>query len=565
MKRNTFRANKAACIAMVFLASLPVLAQSTPAPPPFGPIVTPGRQLATTDMTNTSPQIPRDIYRTPNPSSQDLATYAWLEFISLVSPASSTRGNTSGSFASSGTPSSGPLVWETYHHRSELFPYGAGTPVAPVAWNATPKYVEFSGTNTSYTVPFTNFNNLDEATQIGQNILFFPVTPGNPQPSTDAQVLFEAKVNQYEWSFVNSNYATLATLNTFTLPSGTVEVKAAWKPLSSIPPSQQYRYHTATVITYSGTDSNPTAQTATYALIALHIIHKSPNYPTFIYTTFSQVDNFQNQVTNTPTGIYYVPQYSSVNYSTFAATPTNFPSFTPVTGTQSLPAQSLPATPVTSNPEIQFNFAAPAAYPNGVMTLLPMVGPVPATVPVTQPVATTPGVAAVNQQALTAMQGIPGFSNQFVWQYYNLVGVQAVPTNDETSDDFYLANIVVESSQPGIQLFRGMPHISASGTLTNYRNQVNVVDLYKTPALMTSGGGCQGCHGVAQTQSGSDFSFLYAGDGGTGFSPEVMGVPPTTSVAAARMAKRKYFYAVKSPRKTPAKPSPKPAAKPASQ
>ena len=79
------------------------------------------------------------------------------------------------------------------------------------------------------------------------------------------------------------------------------------------------------------------------------------------------------------------------------------------------------------------------------------------TVPVTQPVPTAGDIVAVNNQALAAMKGIPGFNGNFVWQYYKLVGVQAVPTNDDTTPDFYLANIVVESSQPGIQLFRGFP------------------------------------------------------------------------------------------------------------
>ncbi|HWZ44525.1 MAG TPA: hypothetical protein VNW97_13705 [Candidatus Saccharimonadales bacterium] len=523
---------------MGLFVSVPVWSQG---PPPFGPPVNPGRTIQVTDMTNPAPLIPVDVYRNPAPSAQDLATFAWLEFISAVSPANkSQRGTTGGSFTSSGQGAFGPLLWETYQHRVELFPYNAkGVGVPPQPWNSTPTYVVSpvvpkGKIAPSITVPYHNFNNLDEATEIGQNVLFFPKTPGKPQPQYDAQVLFEAKVNQYEWSFVNSNYAGLKPQfppfhfsPAITLPTGTVEVKAAWRPLSSIPTAQQYRYHTASVITYSGTDANPVAHTTMYALIALHIIHKSPNYPAFTFATFQQVDDLQNQATAppSPTGLYYVPEYQTIAYTTPPTT-----TFPPTGQTVNNPQINLPNGP--------FNTQKPFADPNGILTPLP-VGAVPSIVPVTQPVAIVPGVATVNNQALAAMKQTPGFSQNFVWQYYTLAGIQAVPTSNESSPDFYLANIVVESSQPGIQLFRGFPPI-ANGVLTNIRNQVNVVDSYTSPPGMTSSGGCQGCHGIAQTQNGFDFSFLFFGSAGGGFNPDVVGLP-TPAVAVKRLAKRKYF------------------------
>jgi hypothetical protein len=513
--------------------------------PPFGPSVTAGQILKMADMTNAQPLIPADVYRNANLKRQDIATFAWLEFIAAVSPVGGQRGISGGSFAASGKSPTTTLVWETYQHRTELLPYspsGAGVPPNP--WNAAPKYVV--NTNVakagpkaplSHTVPFSNYNNLDEASQIGQNLLFFPATPGQPKPGTDAQVLFEAKANAYESQFVSTNFSNLKV--PFTLPVGTVEVKAAWKPIESIPAAQRYRYHTASVITYSGTDQNPVAQTATYALIALHIIHKTPNYPAFIFATFEQADDYRNQVTNSPSGIYYVPTYQSVGYTTPPTT--TFP----------------PTGQTVNNPNIGFNINKPIARSNGVQTTLPL-GPVTSipnattvtasvngkqislvAVPVTQPSPTEDDIAQVNAQALAAMKGIPGFNGNFLWQYYKLVGVQAVPTNDETAKDFYLANIVVESSQPGIQLFRGFPPIK-SGVLTNVRNQVNISDSSTSPPTLTSGGGCQGCHGVAQTHDGFDFSFLFFGKNGSGFGPDAGGVT-TAEQAAARLAARKFF------------------------
>lgn len=548
------RTRCAMAVMSLLLTSAPLLAQT---PPPFGPAVTAGRTLSVSDMTNTAPLLPSDVYRSPAPSSQDLATFAWLEFISAVSPASgSQRGTTGGSFATSGQNQKATLLWETYQHRAELFPFNpAGTAVPPQPWNSPPKYLE-SINNGSQPVnnPFSNFNNLDETTQIGQNILFFPTTPGKPQPSTDAQVLFEAKVNQYEWGFVNTNYKTLipASFNPFylkggiTLPTGTVEVKAAWRPLSSIPANQQYRYHVASVIIYGGTDAAPVPKIVPYALIALHIIHKSANYPTFTFATFEQIDDLTNQVTGQASGVYYVPTYTGVQYTTPATTtfpPTgqtaNNPTIAPIAFNPSAP---------TANPNNQSK-----KLPNGSVSTFPgaiSIGSGRYAIPVTQPVTITPGVQTVNNQAYALMKQLPGYNSNFVWQYYKLAGIQAIPSSNDTTADFYLANIVVESSQPGIQLFRGFPPIPpppAAPVLNNIRNQINVIDSYGGTKTNYQMGGCQGCHGIAQTQNGFDFSFLFFGVNGGGFSPETIGLPAPT-VAAARVVQRKAFVMPTTPK-----------------
>ncbi len=130
-------------------------------------------------------------------------------------------------------------------------------------------------------------------------------------------------------------------------------------------------------------------------------------------------------------------------------------------------------------------------------------------------------VDKVNSRALDAMKGIPGFDQNFFWQYYKLKGVQGVPTSDEATNDFYLANNVVESSQPGIQLFRG--GLTKRTTFPNIRNHLNVRDP-KQNNMKFSAGGCLGCHGVAQVDRGFDFSFLYAGKGGRGFKPDAIGL-----------------------------------------
>lgn len=497
----------------------------------YSAAVTKGQAITSADMTNAQPWPPLDIYR-PSGSQgadhQDLAAFAWLNFIALSAPAGQ-RGNSQGSFSDSGNQAGATLVWETFQHRSELLPFNAsGAATAPQPWGATPKYQMKTGANPpqALNVSYTQYNNLDEASQIAQNVIFVPKDPANPDPVNDWQLLFEAKVNQSEFQFVYDNYQDALTQLKFapfrldppiTLPEGSLEVKVGWKPIESIPTDQRYRYHTKTVIYYEGTLENPVPKTAEYALIGVHIIHKTPNYPTFVFATFQHVDNLVNQATGQKTGLYYVPAYDEIDYQLPATTTI------PATGQK------------VTNPTIPFDINNPTAYPNGVKVNLPKTassiagakkvplggGTYGIAVPVTQPPTTNQAVANANAQALAAMKAIPGFSKNFVWQYYTLKGVQGVPTSDESSADYYLANDVIESSQPGVQLFRGGAP-DAHPNLVNTRNMVNVMDP-KQDGHFFSVGGCQGCHGVAQTQNGFDFNFLFFGTKGAGFNPDPRG------------------------------------------
>ena len=156
-----------------------------------------------------------------------------------------------------------------------------------------------------------------------------------------------------------------------------------------------------------------------------------------------------------------------------------------------------------------------------------------------------------------------------IWANYRLKGVQAVPTSDSTASNYFLANIVVESSQPGIQLFTGIllnggvpvqgiqdksqqyfvncrsdignttcvypdPKLNTSTPPTTYNNvSLNVQQNQPVPAAQFSMGGCQGCHGAAQ-QLGRDFSFLANGVGGKG--KELDAVPSSALPAAQKQA-----------------------------
>jgi hypothetical protein len=165
--------------------------------------------------------------------------------------------------------------------------------------------------------PNAPWNNLDEQSEIGLDQMFAGAGPG--AQFTGQQILFQAKANRVEYNYVFQNgwYAGIpsatvtATMdflqtnkqspppgstNLVSFPNGTIELKAAWRQLTATELARG-RFHTATVRFYRKPDSGPPVcyQDAEWGLVALHIIHKTPTAPYFIYATFGQADNLQTE------------------------------------------------------------------------------------------------------------------------------------------------------------------------------------------------------------------------------------------------------------------------------
>jgi hypothetical protein len=130
------------------------------------------------------------------------------------------------------------------------------------------------------------------------------VSGGNTAPQ---RIRFMAKANSTEYVYVvknqywykssgldtaQTNFITAVDNNQppqqpyVFFPAGTIEVKAAWRPLA--PADNPAHFHTATVLFY---ETGPCYFEAQWALIALHIIQKTPTAPAFIFATFEQAEN----------------------------------------------------------------------------------------------------------------------------------------------------------------------------------------------------------------------------------------------------------------------------------
>lgn len=202
------------------------------------------------------------------------------------------------------------------------------------------------------------FNNLDESSEIDLCTLFFEGDPNAPGasnypnadiasglPGAPRRLLYEAKGNQDMFDYVATNQLYDSIVRTskinltenaikndgtgavFPCPDngqicfpyggdqgaeGNILVKATWKQLT-LKEYNSGRYLTAPIIYYRKGDpskphdtkvyydiipATPTSTTLPYGLAGLHIIHKTQNYPSYVFATFEQVDNLTPNSSN---------------------------------------------------------------------------------------------------------------------------------------------------------------------------------------------------------------------------------------------------------------------------
>ncbi|NIG55601.1 hypothetical protein [Chitinophaga sp. Cy-1792] len=412
------------------------------------------------------PYPPKDL-SSPNASEEELISFAWNEFFALnwksryyTTNSNFRRGlpDTNWDYDKDAAPAPDLLVWETYAHRVELR-----------RWNDvmnnfdTVPYYQYSKPILADPGVKTNlFNNLDENNEIGSCDVYAQVYKYYKK----YQVLYQAKANRDEFNYIKDHYptkekldsATSKTANNITLDSayfkgaigncdlpdsakifclpcgttvgtsleGAMEVKTAWRQLT--PEEDSNRYLMRTVLTYeNGPNGQAKAVNRRYALIAIHIIHKTKNYPNFVFATFEQVD-----VDSSYMGYVELDKKGHE----------------------------------TDN----FHKNYPRQHP----------------------------IAAITAASTVYVhQELKKRNPRSIWQYYRLVGVQGQPDTTVSSANFFLANYVVESDSV-LASFHG------SSIGHPFDKKSNILHNNKFLSI----GGCQGCHGAAQVNLGTDGSFL---------------------------------------------------------
>ena len=508
------------CLLLAALGAVTASWGKTPAPKPGA------AQAPYINITSTPPN---DI--AANASLEDLAKLAWQQLLALSWKAGypgTRRGQPDPGWSYS-TPGAFPalMTWQTYAQTTELRPNAPLT--IPWAQLGIPQYSYQKAIiqdPNNHNAKNNLWNNLDEDNEIGSCDTYGQY---KNQPNPKQLVLYQVKVNQDEYEYLRVNYggdqnnsggklaqAQSAVAKTITAPpylyyssgfpgncgpcdpaqaiclpcggapnpaggtyTGSIEVKSAWRRLQ--PGDDKARFFTTNALYY---DQDATGQliykNGTFALIGIHIIHKTKNYPDFIFTTFEQVD----------------VEKADMEYVLLTSAPTP-PATLPPAGTQIPPAVAIKRQAGQTNRQ--------------------QVHPVP------------PTLDAVTNKV---HQQLAGLNPGSIWQYYRLTGVQGHPVNCQPNPvppanknapqacvsnqnpvqctnldpNYFMANFVVESD-PFLNNFSG-PGFGGNP----FKNCNNIVTFStqsgKTQGTQLNMGGCKGCHGVAETALGTDFSFL---------------------------------------------------------
>ena len=392
----------------------------------------------------------------------ELANFAWQEFIALNWRSSynidqkRTLPDTSWNFETSGTQPD-IAIWETYIHRTELRPAN-GERTRDLS-SGKPNYTFIKeDTINNGSIDINNYwNLLDEDNEIGSAYLF--------AHQNEFEVLYSAKCNLTEYNYIKDNYPNDNLLKAASdngmnkgvgyfkglskadmcnteqgqndgvirLPcsdsnsEGVIEIKLAFRQLD---PSKDdlSRYMTKEVVLYRS--NSQTKQLDAYvenlALIGMHIIRKTENYPAFVFASFEQVDERDK------------------NMQTIGLDDQDPHELTPV-------------------------------IPRDISNT----------------------IAAVNNKM---HQQIVAANSSSLWQYYRLIGTQATPvdySNRSEDENYFMANYVIESDMK-LTKFHGSFADPYNDSIQNVAFDMGTYNM----------GGCQGCHGQAQLQFGTDFSFL---------------------------------------------------------
>lgn len=236
--------------------------------------------------------------------------FSWRDLVALCWPAQdSKRGDadTEKMFGDKKTPL---VVWTSWKSLDEL--YSVDQSGNPAPWQA------FDASLTS--PPDEKVGNAPvekvETTKTAPSDLGKPVAPvvrlrsvnqsafaasrGSPLIAQNGTfVRYEVRVNQVAYDFITkngyylkNNLPSVKGTDPLSFPSGSLIVKAAWMELTPLESWERFYHLPAEILEY-GKDRNVTRRKATVGLVGLHIAHRTATRPSWIWSTFEQVDNIE--------------------------------------------------------------------------------------------------------------------------------------------------------------------------------------------------------------------------------------------------------------------------------
>ncbi|HET8799338.1 MAG TPA: hypothetical protein VFO89_16740, partial [Thermoanaerobaculia bacterium] len=226
--------------------------------------------------------------------------FSWNSFLALNWPAASNcTADTTKSILNVTSSSGGPVVWQTLMSSDDVFVPPGQTP-APWCADAAVSAL-FAGKPRD----MKNTAKADAAAHaLGPNFAAIAdptgveAVGGVVTDQSGRWLRFERYMNKIEYDAIvdpKNNWWQLSVLNklsSITLPTGSLELKAAWKVLTPQEIASN-RYYTTVATVYNTPAGAPSPGTnpVTLGLVGLHIIQKTPSQSGFFWSTFEQVDN----------------------------------------------------------------------------------------------------------------------------------------------------------------------------------------------------------------------------------------------------------------------------------
>jgi hypothetical protein len=211
--------------------------------------------------------------------------FAWREFIYLSWPAQSGKhGEPDSSKPFGGKARS--VVWESWKSLDELYPLDPKVN-PPAAWDDPGP-----GGKVRRAKRLIQVNRLSTINQGGK----FASRAGALIAQNRTYVRYEVAVNKVVYEHIRTKKYYLpevfhkAPRDTLEFLPGSIIVKAAWMELT--PQDDRARFYQAEADLVDGVkDGKPVVRSGVVGLVGLHIAHKTPTRPSWVWATFEHVDN----------------------------------------------------------------------------------------------------------------------------------------------------------------------------------------------------------------------------------------------------------------------------------
>lgn len=230
----------------------------------------------------------------PQADTAAFANYAWKQFIALNWPVKADERGVPDCTKPLGSP--GFTVWQSYKTTDEIFLPDAED---PGPWNSPVgvKLLQYAAKANA---------SLPVQESIAQAVGGWLID----QNSNPTYYAISVNENSYDYVRTNQYYDkdVVSTASSIRFPTGSLEVKAAWKILTDSDDASRYISMTAQVENFDN-QGNPAGSTreATVGLVGFHIVAQAAGYPQWLWATFEQQDNLDK---NGGAGSYHNPNCS---------------------------------------------------------------------------------------------------------------------------------------------------------------------------------------------------------------------------------------------------------------